>query len=209
MCNTVRAPRVAILFSPPFLLLLLSTAALLPQAHASRRSESVKLFIAAWNGDATAAAAALRLGADPAWRNTDDDDVGQTPVMAAAMRGHSDVLDLMLAQGDAAEACAQDSKGADPLAMASKRGHNACVASLKEWRAKHECVVAAPGTRTLKKAFAAEDIKTKPQRPQEVVPAVKDVPVKEVTADKPSADKKNKDEGGWFSGWFGGGDKEL
>jgi hypothetical protein len=108
-------------------------------AQAGNRMESIKLWAAAWNGDAASVKSGLSAGADPNWLNKDDDDKGHTAVTAAAKRGHVDVLAILLGLKDI-DVCVRDSKGISALDFAVKREHAEVADALKAHIEKHPCV---------------------------------------------------------------------
>lgn len=65
--------------------------------------------------------------------NAKDKD-GDTPVHDAALRGHKDIVELLLAEG--ADANARDNSGQTPADEASRRGHEEVVNLLRKDTAK-------------------------------------------------------------------------
>lgn len=108
-----------------------------PGVHASR-TQSITLWASAWNGDAESVSKLLRDGADPNWRNTDDDTIGHTSVHAAARRGNVDVLDVLLKHKDI-DPCVKDSKGATPLKFAVEKNQVEAANRIKEYLKQKPC----------------------------------------------------------------------
>ena len=102
------------------------------------RMQSVTLWASAWNGDVESVDKLLRDGADPNWRNTDDDTIGHTSVHAAAKRGNVDVLDVLLKHKDI-DACVKDSNGATPLKLAVERKQDEAANRIKEYLKQKPC----------------------------------------------------------------------
>ena len=106
---------------------LLGATLLLASLAASLEAQDAGLMGAARQGDAEAVQTLLAGGADPSQAQGD----GMTALHTAALEGHGDVVDVLLAAG--AEVGATTRIGAyTPLHLASQAGHGAVVRSLLE-----------------------------------------------------------------------------
>ena len=150
------------------------------------RQSSVGLWLASWNGDVAAMRAALNQKADLDWKNKDDDEIGHTPLMAAAQRGNHEAVSFLIQSS--CDVHATDSKGRTAKSMAQAKEQEAVVAIIEKWEDANNVATTRPAA-----AAAAEevDVEKKPK------------PTEENGEGAPSDSS-----GGWFSSWFGGGDDD-
>jgi ankyrin repeat protein len=98
--------------------------ALVPLAEAPAKTESSALLQAARGRDWETVRALLASGADPA----DADDLGLTPLMAAAIAGHVPTIEALLAAGAPVQPC--DARGRTALGYALALRHRAAIDTL-------------------------------------------------------------------------------
>jgi hypothetical protein len=156
------------------------------------RQSSVGLWLASWNGDVAAMRASIENGdADLDWKNTDDDEIGHTPLMAAAQRGNHEAVSFLIQSS--CDVHATDSKGRTAKSMAQAKEQEAVVAIIEKWEDANNVATTRPAAAAAAAAAAAEevDVEKKPK------------PTEENGEGAPSDSS-----GGWFSSWFGGEDDD-
>ena len=94
------------------------------------------LWAAAFNGEVPAIKATINNNADINWRNEDDDDIGHTPLMAAAKRGQLEAVRLLLIETNC-DVMAIDSKGLSAKHFAETNKYTDVVTAIKNWEFKH------------------------------------------------------------------------
>jgi hypothetical protein len=153
------------------------------------RQSSVGLWLASWNGDVAAMRASIENGdADLDWKNTDDDEIGHTPLMAAAQRGNHEAVSFLIQSS--CDVHATDSKGRTAKSMAQAKEQEAVVAIIEKWEDANNVATTRPPAA----AAAAEEEVDVEKQPK---------PTEENGEGAPSDSS-----GGWFSSWFGGEDDD-
>ena len=112
------------------------------------RQSSVGLWLASYNGDIAAMRASIESNADLDWKNTDDDEIGHTPLMAAAQRGNHEAVSFLIQSS--CDVHATDSKGRTAKSMAQAKEQEAVVAIIEKWEDANNVGLSRKGVRNAK-----------------------------------------------------------
>ena len=167
-----------------------TTATVAAKRSTFNRQSSVGLWLASWNGDVAAMRASIASMADVDWKNQDDDEIGHTPLMAAAQRGNHEAVSFLIQSS--CDVHATDSKGRTAKSMAQAKEQEAVVAIIEKWEDANNVATTRPPPPPAAAAAEEEvDVEKKPK------------PTEENGEGAPSDSS-----GGWFSSWFGGEDDD-